>query len=126
VSEEVTILKGEEQEHPVPSAWRVKLQEIIGAFTDGNFSLAAIENVDPLDAADAAGIARNIADYGCTLVQLPAASWDTSVCQWQLNCWEVLVDLFTIEEGRSDLVLQVFVFEEEGRTTFKVHLVYVP
>jgi hypothetical protein len=126
VSEEVTILKGEEQEHPVPSAWRVKLQEIIGAFADGNFSLAAIENVDPLDAADAAGIARNIADYGCTLRQLPDASWDTSVCQWQLNCWEVLADLFTIEEGRSDLVLQVFVFEEEGRTTFKVHLVYVP
>ena len=126
MSEAVPIQKDEEREHPVPSAWRVTLREIADALKEGNFSLAGIENVNPLDDEMAAGIAQNIADYGCTLSQLPDESWETSVCQWQLEYWEVLVDLFTVEEGRSDLVLHVEVYEEEGGTTFKVHLVYVP
>ncbi|MEO6217826.1 MAG: hypothetical protein ABIO86_17490, partial [Sphingomonas sp.] len=120
------VLKDEEQEHPVPSEWRSKLRDIAGALENGNYSLRGLADVDPLDEATAAGIARNIDDYGCTLSPLPDDSWDTSVCQWQLDYWEVLVDLFTVEEGRSDLVLDVKVFEEAGGFLFKVHFVYVP
>lgn len=126
MSKPVPVLKDEEQEHPVPSEWRSKLRDIAGAFENGNHSLRGLVNVDPLDEATAAGIARNIDDYGCTLSPLPDESWDTSICQWQLDYWEVLVDLFTAEEGRSDLVLHVNVFEEAGGFVFKVHFVYVP
>jgi hypothetical protein len=122
----VPILKDEDHEQSVPSEWRSTLQEIAEALTDENFNLRDLTDVDPLDDATAAGIARNISDYGCTLTPLPHASWDTSVCQWQLDYWEVLVDLFTVEEGRSDLVLHVHVFEQMAGFVFKVHLVYVP
>lgn len=126
MSAPVPILKDEDHEQPVPSEWRRTLQEIAKALKDGNFSLRGLTDVDPLDDATAAGIARNINAYGCTLTLLPDASWDTSVCQWQLEYWEVLVDLFTDEEGCSDLVLHVHVFEQMGGFAFKVHFVYVP
>ena len=126
VSSAVPILKDEDHEHPVPSEWRGALQEIAEALADGNFNLHGLTDVDPLDEATAAAIARNITDYGCTLTPLPEASWDTSVCQWQREYWEVLVDLFTLEEGCSDLVLHVHVFEKTGGFIFKVHFVYVP
>ena len=122
----VPILKDENYEQPVPSEWRRKLQEIVQMLTDGNFNLRGLTDVNPLDDATAAGIARNIHDYGCTLTPLPDSSWETSVCQWQLEYWEVLVDLFTVEKGRSDLVLHVHVFEQLGSFLFKVHFVYVP
>ena len=126
MSAPVPILKDEEQEHPVPSVWRSKLRDIAEALKDGNFNLRGLADVDPLDDATAARITRNINDYGCALTSLPDASWDTSVCRWQVEYWEVLVDLFTVEEGCSDLVLHVHVFERVGGFDFKVHLIYVP
>ena len=126
MTEPVPILKDVEREHPVPSQWRPKLADIANALKDGNYALRGLADVDPLDGATAAGIARNIDDYGCTLTSLSPESWDTSVCQWLVDDWEVLVDLFTIEEGRSDLVLHVHVFEDADSFVFKVHFVYVP
>ncbi len=126
MSEPVPILKDEEQEQPVPPEWRSKLRDIAGALKDGNYSLRGLASVEPLGEATAAGIARNIDEYGCTLTSLSDESWDTSVCQWQLDYWEVLVDLFTLEEGCSDLVLHVHVFEQVDGFVFKVHFVYVP
>ena len=126
MSAPVPILKDEEQAHPVPSVWRSKLRDIAEALKCGNFNLLGLAGVDPLDDATAAGIAQNINDYGCELTSLPDASWDTSVCHSQLEYWEVLVDLFTVEEGRSDLALHVHVYEQLGGYDFKVHFVYVP
>lgn len=126
MNESVPILKDEEREHPVPSQWRPRLRDIASALKDGNYSLEGLADVEPLDAATAAGIAGNIEDYGCALTSLSEESWATSVCQWQLDYWEVLVDLFTVEEGRSDLVLHVKIVEKSAGYLFKVHLVYVP
>ncbi len=126
MNEIVPILKDEVREHPVPSEWRVKLREIADALKDGNFNLRDIECVEPLDDGTAAGMARNIDAYGCTLMTLPEECWDTSVCQWQMEYWEVLVDMFSVEEGRSDLVLHVNVFAQSDRFDYKVHFVYVP
>ncbi|WP_343610816.1 hypothetical protein [Novosphingobium sp.] len=120
------ILKDEVQEHPVPSAWRPKLREIVDAFKTGNFNLRDLECVEPLDEDTSVGIARNISAYGCTLAALPDDSWKTSVCQWQYEYWKVLVDLFSVEEGQSDLVLHVNVFEKGDSFEYKVHFVYVP
>jgi len=122
----VPILKDEVREHPVPSAWRSKLREIVDAFKNGNFGLRNLECVGSLSEETATGIARNVDAYGCTLASLPDECWDTAICQWQLEYWEVLVDLFTVEEGRSDLVLHVNVFENGGIFDFKVHFIYVP
>ena len=126
MTDPVAILKDEEREWPVPSAWRQTLREIVGAIKDRNYSLTGIARVEQLDHASANAIAKSIHAYGETISALPDESWDTSVCQWQLTYWELLVDLFTIEGGRSDLVLHVNVIEEKKDFLFKVHFVYVP
>lgn len=126
MTQPVPILKDEEREWPVPSEWRQTLREIVGAIKDGNYSLSGVARVEQLDEDAATAIAKSVRAYGETLRALPEESWDASVCQWQLSYWELLVDLFTIEGGRSDLVLHVAVFEEGRDFVFKVHFVYVP
>jgi hypothetical protein len=71
-------------------------------------------------------IREYIDQYGATLVALPQDSWDTSVCIWMGEHWNALVDLWTKEEGRSDLVLQVHVSEVGGEYVVTAYMVYVP
>lgn len=40
--------------------------------------------------------------------------------------WEVLVDLWTVESGASDLVLHAHVLEVKEGFRIELHLVYVP
>ncbi|MDB5705025.1 MAG: hypothetical protein JWN66_2141 [Sphingomonas bacterium] len=122
----IPVLKDEEDEQPVPTLWRGTLSEIVDALKNGDYGLKDIRDVEPLDAETEEAISRNIEGYGLTLVSLPAECWQSSVCRWLDGFWEVLVDLFTAEEGLSDLVLHSNVFEESGGFRFEVHLVYVP
>ena len=69
---------------------------------------------------------RYLADYGETLIDLPDETWETSVSQWMGPHWDVLVDLWTAESGRSDLVLHVQVFETRSGFRVEIHAVYVP
>jgi hypothetical protein len=69
---------------------------------------------------------RYVADYGETLCDLPAETWTTSVAQWTGIHWDVLVDLWTVESERSDMVLHAFVSEVKNGFRIKIHLVYVP
>ena len=78
------------------------------------------------EAGDAAKQIEDVAEYGETLVELPHDTWTTSVAQWLGTRWDVLVDLWTEGEGRSDLVLHARVFEANGGYRYEVHLVYVP
>ena len=59
-------------------------------------------------------------------MELPDASWSTSVCMWYEFYWDVLVDLWTEEEGPSDLVLKVEIYEQGDRFRYRLQLVYVP
>jgi hypothetical protein len=96
-------------------------------FARGDYGLAeTVKSVDPLPLKVAEQIRAYIADYGATLVELPSDTWETSCAQWMGNHWEVLVDLWTKEEGRSDLVLGLKVVELGGEPRFTVQLVYVP
>lgn len=45
---------------------------------------------------------------------------------WYGTHWDVLVDLWTQEEGRSDLVLSAKITEVPAGFSIKVHMVYVP
>lgn len=122
----VPVLKDPENEHPVPTLWRPPLRAAANALKDGNYRLVGLQPVRPVDEETAAHIANYIRDYGRTLLPLPEESWETSVSSWQSDHWEVLVDLFTVEEGLSDLVLHVMVSEDEAGFRFEIHLVYVP
>jgi hypothetical protein len=71
-------------------------------------------------------VRESIADYGATLIDLPEDSWQSSVCMWYGDHWEALVDLWTEDEGRSDLVLHVRIAESQEGYSFRIHMVYVP
>jgi hypothetical protein len=127
MGESIPVSKDSQHQQFVPSAWRNTFHQIVEAFKEGDFTLTrAIAGVRPIKASDAKGIADNIEDYGAQLVSLPEETWQTSVCLWMETHWDVIVDLYTLEEGCSDLVLHVRVDEVSSGYIFDVHFVYVP
>jgi hypothetical protein len=123
----IPVLKDEDNQTAVPSEWRNTFKSIVGALKQGDFKLdVRPSGVLPISAKDAARITGNIQDYGDQLTELSEDTWTTSVCQWMLDYWEVYIDLFTVEEGASDLVLAVRVFEEGAAYIFEVESVHVP
>lgn len=127
MSKEVAISKDEVNQSPIPSAWRNTFSAIIEAFVNGDFRLERdIVGVQSVTEVDAKRIEQNIASYGATLTTLPEDTWNTSACQWMRGYWDVLIDLFTIEEGASDLALSVRVSEVGGQYIFEVQSVSVP
>lgn len=75
---------------------------------------------------DAYSVKENIESYGASLIDLPDEAWGTSVCQWTGHHWDVMVDLFTQEEGLSDLVMFVRVGDDGGVYSFTIDSVHVP
>ena len=120
-------LKDPEAAHPIPGAWRPMLRAVVQCFVRGDYQLTGgVAGVEPVDAAAAVQIRAYIADYGATLLELPEDTWASSVAQWTGTHWDVLVDLWTAEEGRSDLVLGGRVVESSTGPRLAVDLVYVP
>lgn len=123
----VSVVKHEDAAHPVAATWRPVICEIVRAFSRGDYLLSQpVADVDAISEATAEHIRASVADYGATLVELPDETWETSRAQWMVGHWEVIVDLWTKEEGQSDLVLSLTVTEAGAGHRFRVHLVYVP
>jgi hypothetical protein len=124
---EQPVVKDEDAEHAIASAWRPTFRAIVSAFVVGDFRLGrGIASVEPVSESTAKQIRDYVADYGETLVELPEESWKTSVAQWMGTHWDVLVDLWTLGEGRSDLVLGARVYETETGYRYQIGIVYVP
>ncbi|MCC4596065.1 hypothetical protein NRY95_15825 [Xanthomonas campestris pv. phormiicola] len=126
MNKETQVLKDEENQQAIPLLWRRPLQEIVEALKQENFQLAGIREARRLSPSDAQRIARNIENYGAHLRSLPEEAWQTSVCQWMREYWDALIDLYTLEEGVSDLVLSVRVYEIPDGYEFDVQSVHVP
>lgn len=112
----------------MPSVWRPTLEAIVDAFVAGDWQLSGVPaSVERIDDEKAQDIESSVTAYGgMTLTALPAACWDTSVAGWTGTGWQVLVDLWSLEEGRTDLVLDVTVAEVDDGYEYTVHFVYVP
>lgn len=120
-------VKDDQTQQAIPTIWRPVLRSIADAFAKRDYRLVrGIPGVDPVPSEIAEHIRKSIRDYGATLVELPDQAWDSSVCMWYGTHWDVLVDLWTREEGRSDLVLNARVTETPSGFRFTVHMVYVP
>ncbi|HUR23963.1 MAG TPA: hypothetical protein VMZ73_08855 [Acidimicrobiales bacterium] len=116
----------EEGERPVPVSWRPVLSGIVRAFVNHDYGLAGgVESVDPVPETTARQVAAAVENYGATLVELTAGTWQSSITQWTGWHWEVLVDLRTAEEGRSDLSLFVDVRPADSGYRFTVEGVWV-
>ena len=124
LNEERTTPYDPTEQQPVPEKWRGILARVADSIASGNLGrLALMPGVEPVAEATASQISSCVAGYRATLVPLPGETWDTSVCMFNGGEWEVLVDLWTQEEGRSDLVLHASV--TQGNVV-RVHAVYVP
>ena len=120
-------LKDPDAAHPIAGAWRPMLCAVVRCFVQEDYRLArGVRGVEPVSAATAEQIRDCLADYGATLVELPDDTWQTSVAQWMGTHWDILVDLWTAEEGRSDLVLGGHVVETSAGPRLTVGMVYVP
>ena len=120
-------LKDDDDEYLIPGVWRPTLREIVDAIAEGDYELSrGIAFVAPTGSATAKYIRENIEDYTGTLVRLPEESWSSSVYRWMRTHWYVVVDLWTLEEGRTDLALIVNVFESGEGFRFEVESVHVP
>ena len=53
-------------------------------------------------------------------------TWRTSVSQWMGTYWDTVIDLWTAESGKSDLILSVRVHEAVDGYRFAVNGLYVP
>lgn len=124
---EVPVLKND-SENAVPTCWRPVLRGIVDALAAKDFALeGGVLGVESVSSAQAEHIQNYVENYGAMLVTLPDEAWETSLCMWNgRDSWDVLVDLWTQTEGRSDLVLSVRVKEKASDYAFKIHMVYVP
>ncbi|WP_438839260.1 DUF7668 domain-containing protein [Acinetobacter haemolyticus] len=85
-----------------------------------------IEGVQNIELEYLQEIAENIINYGETLVSLPDETWNSSQAYWMGFCWDIILDLFTEREGRSDLILSMRVFETNGVFEYSIQDIYVP
>ena len=124
---EVPVTKNADNEGSIPSAWRPVLKSVVDAFAREDYALKdGLSGVAPISAETARQVREYIEDYGAKLIELPPQSWDTSVCIWMGDHWDGLIDLWTEDEGRSDLVLEVRVSEAGSGYLVDIHMVYVP
>jgi hypothetical protein len=126
MTEPIPVIECEDQELPVPTEWRKPLADIVECLASGEFSkLSSLPAVSLEGGWGWQAIETYIRDYGCTLTSLPEESWRTSIYLWMGGYWEVLVDLFTVEEGRSDLALFVRAHPRKGSYIFQIMSVHV-
>lgn len=113
--------------HLIAGDWRRAVTEIVAAFSHGDLAVTGLTSVTPVDPTTQRQIRAYLAEYGETLDELPAAAWGSSVAQWMGTHWEVLVDLWTKESGKSDLVLALRVFVEPPASyRIEVDSIHVP
>jgi hypothetical protein len=122
----VLVTKDEQNQQPIPTVWRSLLSKIVDAIKDNDYSLTnANSSIRSITPSDAIRINENIEDYGYKIISLPEETWNTSACQWMKGYWDALVDLYTKEEGRSDLILSVRIYEQGSGFEYEVMSVHV-
>ena len=124
---EVVVEKNEDSEGPIPTVWRSKFTALIEAFVEGDYSNSiGVPGVAPIPIETAQPIKAYIEEYGEELISLPNETWESSIYIWMGSHWDVLIDLWTKGEGRSDLVLGAKVAEIKNGFYIEVGMVYVP
>lgn len=114
--------------HLVPEDWRAELVDVVSALAEGDYTLSSLgDPVHEIDESTAMQIREAIEDYGATLAPLPEEAWQYAEAMWRVGDeYDVMVNLWTEEDGRSDLVLAATVIGEDSNIEIDVKLVYVP
>lgn len=119
----IPVEKDLENQKPIPTSWRDTIVSIVEAIKLSDY--VQLNAVFSVSKEDFDRIQENVEEYGEDLDSLPEATWNTSACQWVEDYWDVIVDLYTIDEGESDLSLSLRVFEENKGFKFLISSVHV-
>lgn len=123
----ISISKDADNQRPIPSVWRKDLKRLADGFVSKEF----LEGSDKVSISPVASEIKeinfaNIADYPDRLGPLAEKSWETSVCIWASDHWDVLVDLSDENSETADLVLHAKVWEDGEGFVLETGLIYVP
>lgn len=92
------------------------IKQIVYWLVVGDFS--AIEQYSHGVRLSASLLKQAVADYGRTLVMPPTSAFDqldiVRIKHAEPSAWSVRMDLWTMEEGRSDLSLECTVIDRPG------------
>lgn len=118
----------DETEGAVPDIWRPTFSQLVDSLVERAPTIGGgLPEVEPVPDTVREQCLSAVDNYGdVDLVALPQETWKTSVAAWQGDHWLCLIDLWTEQEGRSDLVLEAEVREQEPGFRFTVNMVYVP
>jgi hypothetical protein len=118
----------DETERPVPEIWRPTISALVDSLVERAPTIGVgVPEVEPVPDDVCNQCFSAVDDYGdIDLMPLPPETWTSSIAAWQGDHWACLIDLWTEQEGRSDLVLEVEVREHASGFRFTVHMVYVP
>ena len=118
----------DESEGPVPELWRPTFSALVDSLVERAPTIGGgLPEVEPVPDAVREQCLSAVDNYrDVDLVPLPQETWKSSVTAWQGDHWLCLIDLWTEQEGRSDLVLEAEVRERTPGFRFTVNMVYVP
>ena len=118
----------DENEGSVPDLWRPTFSLLVDSLVHRAPTIGeGLPGVEPVPDAVREQCLSAVDNYGDgDLVPLPQETWQTSVAAWRGDHWLCLIDLWTKREGRSDLVLEAEVRQQEPGFCFTVNMVYVP
>jgi hypothetical protein len=93
---------------PVPDGLRAPITDLVEALVRGDFD--SLEEDGRAGRVGADGLRRSITEYGRTLVVLPNEAFDlveAGMVTARPREWWIVVPMWTAEEGRSDLSLEL-------------------
>lgn len=111
----------------IPKDWRKKIVDIVEVFKNRNLEkLNEIEDIEYIELEHAQDILSNLDSCDLSLVSLPNETWESSSCIYFGDGWQVFIDLYTKEEGRSDFILTFVVMKNGPNLIFTLDNIYVP
>ncbi len=105
----------------VPEAFRDAIRDLVGALVRGDFD--ALDQDGRSGRVGGDGLRRAIGEYGQTLVDLPDEAFDLTEAgsvAGRPDEWWIVVPMWTAEEGRSDLSLELAALPTQDAHRFEV------
>ncbi len=104
------------------------IADVVGQVADGDYVGLKQDGIDPHPDADLSLWVREYGDRGATVLRLPEEAWEyaeANAADGVPGTWFVVVDLWTAEEGRSDLSMEATVREVGDRVEVTIDNIHV-
>ena len=112
---------------PVPERFREVLSTVVDRIAAGDFEGLKRDGIDQRPDADLSLWIRGYGETGATILPLPNEAWAHAQA-WQndeAGVWSVVIDLWTAEEGRSDLSLEATLIEAPSELLVQIDDIHV-